>query len=154
MSTGTVDNRFIEFKLGGQRYAIPLLAVKEVMQKTDITSVPNMPAYFEGMINLRGQILGVYNVQRRLTGKAKDSKIEQEVVIVIDQLGVSMGMIVDEVTSVLHAEGNSIGPAPLKESDPASAYIGAVIQSDNGLVQVLNLRELLELEKYRAKPAA
>lgn len=148
------DNRYMEFRVGGLFYAVPLLSVKEVISKPEVTAVPNMPAHFEGMINLRGQILGVFNVRKRLAAKDSAHKNEAEVVIVIEQLGISVGMTVDEVTRVLHVDPQSIGPAPLKESDPAHLYIEAVIRTDRELVQTLNTVALLELEQYRGSLAA
>jgi purine-binding chemotaxis protein CheW len=150
MSEANSDNRFMEFRLGGQLYAIPLLSVKEVITKPEITMVPNMPTHFEGMINLRGQILGVFNVRKKLAAKADDSKNKvQEVVIVIEQKGVFVGMIVDEVTKVLHAKPEMIGPAPLKEDDPARHFIGSVIQTGEELVMTIHVGKLLELDKYK-----
>jgi purine-binding chemotaxis protein CheW len=150
MSEANSDNRFMEFRLGGQLYAIPLLSVKEVITKPEITMVPNMPTHFEGMINLRGQILGVFNVRKKLAAKADDSKNKvQEVVIVIEQKGVFVGMIVDEVTKVLHAKTEMIGPAPLKEDDPARHFIGSVIQTGEELVMTIHVGKLLELDKYK-----
>jgi purine-binding chemotaxis protein CheW len=150
MSEANSDNRFMEFRLGGQLYAIPLLSVKEVITKPEITMIPNMPTHFEGMINLRGQILGVFNVRKKLAAKADDSKNKvQEVVIVIEQKGVFVGMIVDEVTKVLHAKTEMIGPAPLKEDDPARNFIGSVIQTGEELVMTIHVGKLLELDKYK-----
>jgi purine-binding chemotaxis protein CheW len=150
MSEANSDNRFMEFRLGGQLYAIPLLSVKEVITKPEITMIPNMPTHFEGMINLRGQILGVFNVRKKLAAKADDSKNKvQEVVIVIEQKGVFVGMIVDEVTNVLHAKPEMIGPAPLKEDDPARHFIGSVIQTGEELVMTIHVGKLLELDKYK-----
>lgn len=154
MSSGT-DNRYMEFRLGGQLYAIPLLSVKEVIPKPEITAVPNMPQHFEGMINLRGQILGVFNVRKKLAAKAKDTSLKStDVVIVIESQGVSVGMIVDEVTRVLHASPEKIGPAPLKEDDPARYFISAVIQSEQELVMAIQVGQLLDLEKYKAMTKA
>ncbi len=147
----TSDNRFMEYRLGTQLYAIPLLTVKEVIPKPEITIVPNMPSHFEGMINLRGQILGVFNVRKKLGAKAVDAGVtSNDVVIVIEDRGVSVGMTVDEVTRVLHAAPDMIGPAPLKEEDPASHYISAVIQSDKVLVMVVQIGDLLDLDKYKS----
>lgn len=150
MSKSSLNNRFMEFRLGVQLYAIPLLSVKEVIQKPDITLVPNMPSHFEGMINLRGQILGVFNIRKKLAAKARDANDKtMDVVIVIEQQGVSVGMIVDEVTKVLHAGTDMIGPAPLKEDDPARHFIGSVIQAGGDLVMTIHVEKLLELEKYK-----
>lgn len=146
----SLDNRYMEFRLGDQLYAIPLLSVKEVIQKPDVTIIPNMPTHFEGMINLRGQILGVFSVRKRLGAKAKDANDKSsEVVIVVEQRGVSVGMTVDEVTRVLHVTADTISPAPLKEGDPAHKYISCVIRTEKDLVQSINIEQLLEFEKYK-----
>lgn len=151
MKTSSIDNRYMEFRLGGQLYAIPLLSVKEVISKPEITMVPNMPSYFEGMINLRGQILGVFNIRKRLSAKQQEANSKfKDVIIVIEQQGVSVGMIVDEVTRVLHANPETIGPAPLKEDDPARRFVSEVIRTAQGLVITILVGTLLDLDKYKA----
>lgn len=150
MSKVEIDNRFMEFRLGDQLYALPLLNVKEVIQRPEVTAVPNMPAHFEGMMNLRGQILGVFNVRKKLAAKARASETNTEVVVVIEQAGISVGMIVDEVTRVLHPNTDMIRSAPLKEDDPARAYITSVIQAEKDLILTVDVSRLLDLEKYQA----
>lgn len=145
------DNRFMEFRLGQQLYAIPLLTVKEVISKPEVTLVPNMPAHFEGMFNLRGQILGVFNIRKKIGSKPIEGTAKNsDVVIVIEHSGVNAGMIVDEVTRVLHAETNMISPAPLKEDDPARKFIESVIQTDGQLVPTIIVSQLLDLEKFKS----
>jgi purine-binding chemotaxis protein CheW len=149
MSGEKIDNRYMEFKLGDQLYAVPLLAVKEVIQKPEVTAVPNMPSHFEGMMNLRGQILGVYSIRKKLNAKPKEKHLTTtDVVMVIEHEGISVGMIVDEVTKVLHAETDKIKPAPLKEDDPAKSFVTSVIQAEGELVLAVNVSQLLELNKY------
>ena len=150
MSESSLAGRYMEFRLGGQLYAIALLTVKEVIQRPEVTAVPNMPVHFEGMMNLRGQILGVFNVRKKLGAKPRENhEGTSEVVVVIESQGVSVGMIVDEVTRVLHATDSMVRPAPLKSDDPARAYIGSVIQADQDLVLTVNVNELLDLKKYK-----
>jgi len=155
MSEKKQDNRFMEFRLDDHLYAIPLLSVKEVIQKPEVTSMPNMPAFFEGIINLRGQILGVFSARKKIGAKLKsDSQSNNEVVVVIERDGVHIGMVVDEVTRVLHPPPEMIRPAPLKEDHPARAFITSVIQSGEDLVLTMDVVKLLELEKYIEKSAA
>jgi len=137
----------MEFRLGDQLYALPLLSVKEVISKPESTPVPNMPVFFDGMINLRGQILGIYNVRKKLGAKPKETE-SSDVVIIIEYAGASVGMIVDEVTRVLTVQEDQIGSVPLKEDDPARHFIGAVIQINKELILTLHVPQLLELEKF------
>lgn len=151
MTTNIHENRFIVFKIGKQQYALPLLSIMEVITKPDITPVPNMPNYFEGMINLRGQILGVFNVNKRLGNKTRETQFDTpEVIIVIEHNNVIIGMIVDEVIKVIQPEENCISPAPIKEdSNNGKDFVDSVIQLDNEIVIILNITELLELERYK-----
>lgn len=155
MSTSTLDNRYMEFLLGDQLFAIPLMSVKEVIQRPDVTAVPNMPAHFEGMMNLRGQILGVFNVRKKLSAKTKEQRVTTpEVVVVIEHEGLSVGMLVDEVSRVLHAQEDQLKPAPIRGDDPAAKYVKAVIQFGSEMVLTIDVAELLEIEKYKQKAAA
>lgn len=151
MTTNTVDNRFMEFRVGEQLYAIHLLSVREVIQKPEVTQVPNGPADFEGMMNLRGQILGVFNLRKKLNAKPKaNSGDGQAVVVVVEEGGVRVGVTVDEVTHVLHPQADAIKPAPLREDDPTKRFVQSVIQSNGELVILLDFEQLLDLGKYRA----
>ena len=156
MSSNTTENRYMEFKLGDQSFSIPLLSVREVIQMPEITPMPNMPSHFEGMINLRGQILGVFNVHKRLGVKAKqpDKTTPAPVVIIVEELGVNVGFIVDEVSKVIHVTENMKREAPLKEGDPAKAFVSGVIQHDQELILILSLNSLLDLTKYKSMQQA
>lgn len=150
MSAAKTDNRFMEFRLGNQLFAIPLLTVKEVIQRPEMRPVPNMPPHFEGMMNLRGQVLGVYNVRKRLGAGAREkNETGVEVVIVIEAQGVTVGMLVDEVIRVLLAKEDMLRAAPLKDGDPAAEYVTSVIHTDSKMVLAVDVARLLELEKYR-----
>ncbi len=155
MSLSNADNRYMEFRLSQELYALPLLTVKEVIPKPEITSVPNMPAHFDGMINLRGQILGVYNIKKKLQSKPKETLDHMaEVIIIIEYKGMSLGMIVDEVTRVLLVDSKMISYPPIKSDDHHRQFVGSVIQAGKDLVMTLNINELLELDKFNLTAAA
>jgi purine-binding chemotaxis protein CheW len=151
MSQIAFDNRYMEFRLGEQFFAIPLLTVKEVIPKPEITPIPNMPSHFEGMINLRGQVLAVFDVRKKLGSRVQSNQSTKDfsVVIIVEDLGVRLGMTVDEVTRVLDVKQEDIGPAPVKDEDPASKFVSAVIRNEQGMTLVLLAEKLLEFEKYK-----
>ncbi|NCN95305.1 MAG: hypothetical protein GW917_01130 [Bdellovibrionales bacterium] len=144
----SLDSRFMELKIGEQLFALPLMKVKEVIQKPEITQVPNMPSHFEGMINLRGQILGVFNVRKKLNQKSVENG-PPEVIIVVESDGLMLGMIVDEVTRVIQASAEQLKEAPLREGDPAAAYVSGVIHSGDDLILTLKVEKLLDLDTYK-----
>lgn len=153
------DRRYMELRIGTGLFAIPLLSVKEVISRPELTAVPNMPSHFEGMINLRGQILGVYSARRKIGVKTTDKELHllhrlQEVVVILDINGVKTGVIVDDVTRVLHVEETMLREAPIKEEDPAFRYISAVIELEKELIQIINMSALLEVGSGRSKRIA
>lgn len=147
--------RFMEFRLGDQLFAVPLMSVREVLQKPEVTQVPNMPPHFEGMMNLRGQILGIFNVRKKLISASdKGNNGPHPVVIVIEEQGVSVGILVDEVTRVLHPTQEQMSAPPLRPGDPASAYVQNVIKIDSSLVVTLKMNELLGVQQLQKKQTA
>jgi purine-binding chemotaxis protein CheW len=61
-----VEKQYIAFKLGQEEYAVDILAVKEIIRWTHITRVPKAPSFIYGVINLRGNVIPVFNTHLRL----------------------------------------------------------------------------------------
>ncbi len=77
-----IENRFLCFSLGNEHYAIPLLTVKEVIAPPETTPVPQTPAYFKGIMNLRGQVISVIDLRTKLGIKPLQSA--ENAVIICD----------------------------------------------------------------------
>ena len=94
----------VEFLLSKEHYAIDLYDVREVVDYTKITRLPNAPAYIKGIIDLRGEITTIVDLDERLNVNAAGSDLpdENRRIIVLDEklTGVKMGIIVDDVLSV------------------------------------------------------
>ena len=94
----------VEFLLGKEHYAIDLYDVKEVVDYTSITRLPNTPAYIKGIIDLRGEITTIIDLKERLnvTAEINSASDDNRRIIVLDEklTGVKMGIIVDDVLSV------------------------------------------------------
>lgn len=148
------DNRFLEITIATQVCAIPLLSVREVISIPEITSLPNMPAFFEGMMNLRGKILGVVDLRKRIFGKKLAATDEtREVIVVVETDRGEMGVIVDAVNRVLNIEPKDVVAAPVRDSDPVAKYVEGVIKKSDELVLILNMPKLLDVGATAAKAA-
>ncbi len=148
-------NRFMEFRLSAQLFAVPLKNVREVLQRPEVTMIPNMPSYFEGMMNLRGQIIGIFSARKKLiVGSDKLPAAEAPVVIVLEAEGITLGLVVDEVTRVISPKDDEISAAPIRTSDAASLAISNVLKIDNNLIVALNVGELLGIEQIKHKLVA
>lgn len=140
------DNRFMEIKVGSELFAVPLLEVKEVILKPDVIPVPNAPKFFEGMINLRGQILGVFDVRKKLVEKYVKQENKREVVVIFELASGLVGMSVDEVTRVLQVKPDMIEAASLRDKEAALKYIDQIIKTGSEVVQTLRPSKLLGVE--------
>lgn len=148
MSISTLENRYMEFMVGDEKFALPLMSVKEVIQATSIKPIPNMPLYFEGIMNLRGQTLGIFSAQKKLYDKASSSKkLSRGVIIIVEHEGKSAGMLVDEVTRVIMAKEDQLQQLPNNLEKSSSKLIKSTIKVDADIVLEVDVVKLLELDK-------
>lgn len=120
------------FKLDKEEYAFKINDVEEIIRYSEVTTVPDSPSLFRGVINLRGSIIPVVSLHQRL---GVDECIQEDSKILVCQIGEdSIGFIVDSVSEVMHVEVGSI-----KESDSSDELISKVIMLDEGKRIVLLL---------------
>jgi len=144
----TEAERFLAFSLNGERYGIPLLKVKEVIELTKITPIPYAPTHFKGIMNLRGQVISVIDLRLKL----KMSKADVgplSAIIILDLSPLCLGVIVDSINCVLAAEHSEIKPRPDVESQVKSDYILGVIRSNQDLVLLLDVERTLNAEDFQ-----
>ena len=88
------------FRIGGEDYAIDIMRVREIIHPLPITPVPRAPAFVEGVIRLRGDVIPVLDVRKRL-GVAAASPTRKSRFLVVNVAGRRVGLVVDEVREVL-----------------------------------------------------
>jgi purine-binding chemotaxis protein CheW len=139
---------FVVFRLGDEEFALPISAVDEVARVPDqITRVPRSPAFLEGVINLRGQVLPVVD-QRRRFDLPKFAGTDGQRLIVVRSERHRAGLIVDNVSEVLRAPADAIEPAPdltrERTGDGAPLISGVINAPATGrMILLLDPSELL-----------
>src|SRR5512137_166523 len=101
----------VEFLLGKEHYAVDLFDVREVVEYTTITQLPNTPSYMKGIIDLRGEITTIIDLKERLNIVEKsDQPIENSRIIVLDEkiTNAKTGILVDDVLAVSTFERGDI----------------------------------------------
>jgi len=98
------------FRVGDEEYVIDLRRIREIVQPLPIVPVPRAPEFVDGVVNLRGEVLPVVDVRKRLglTPRAGG----RPKVLVVDVAGRILGLVVDGVTEVVRLPRSDIGPAP------------------------------------------
>ncbi|MGC3996195.1 MAG: chemotaxis protein CheW [Anaeromyxobacter sp.] len=99
------------FRVGGEDYAIDIMRVREIIPPAPITPVPRAPAFVEGVVRLRGEVIPVLDVRRRL-GLPVAPATRKTKYLIVNVAGRRVGLVVDEVTEVLRIQRAEIRPAP------------------------------------------
>ena len=142
--------QLVAFKLGREEYCISILQVQEIKRMTDITRVPHTPDYVRGVMNLRGSVLPVVDLKKRLGLESNDFTDDTRIIIVkVEDL--SVGLIVDAVSEVMAIEQNSIENAQSVVSGVAANYLDGVGKLDNRLLILLNLEAIIGINQETAK---
>lgn len=141
-------SRFIEFSLGREDYAIPLLIVREVISVPDTTPIPKSPSHFLGIMNLRGQVISVVDLRKKLKVDAKQDK--EEAVIIVDIGGMNIGVVVDSINKVLAFSSDEVSEMPEVENQLNTQYIFGVYKKENSLTILLDIAKVLDLKDLDA----
>ncbi|HLW56161.1 MAG TPA: chemotaxis protein CheW [Bacteriovoracaceae bacterium] len=148
----TVDSkRFLEFALGKESYAIELLKVKEVITPPEMTPIPKAPSYVCGLMNLRGLVLTVIDLRKKLSITPSEDT-SQNGVIIFDLGERLVGVVVDSIQRVLNVEEDNIKPVP--DSDKNNSYILGVLQQESKLVMWIDPSILLDADIRKVQEAA
>src|SRR4051794_11838506 len=104
------SERYLTFLLGKEQYAIPLLQVKEAIEMSEPTPIPQTPSYFKGVINLRGQVISVLDLRSKLQLEKIENGPKTAIIILDLEPSLCLGVIVDRINSVLafHSEDVSV----------------------------------------------
>lgn len=142
------SERYLAFQLGQEQYAIPLLQVKEVIEMTEPTPIPQTPPYFKGVINLRGQVISVLDLRSKLQLTKIENGPKTAIIILDLDPSYSLGVIVDRINSVLAFHSEDLSPAP--DTHGKEQYLTAVARRENKMTLILNIKAALSLQDINA----
>lgn len=142
--SNSAEDRYLCFSLGTEHFAIPLLQVKEVIGIPEFTSIPYVANYFCGIMNLRGQVISVIDLRKKLNLTAKTNDENSVLVCVLENI--VMGALVDSVDFVLNIEKEKILSKPNIQTSIKIDYIEGFYQHNSHLIIFLNLAKTLSVQ--------
>ncbi|MDK2825149.1 purine-binding chemotaxis protein CheW [Methanolobus vulcani] len=136
--------QMVVFQLGGEEFGVEIMKVQEIIRMPEITQIPQSPEFVEGVINLRGRIIVVINLDKRFNLASKEVDAHSRIIVV--EIGENVvGMIVDSVNEVLRIPRSSVDPAPeLVTSNISREYITGVGKIDGRLLILLDLAKVMD----------
>jgi purine-binding chemotaxis protein CheW len=145
--------QYLTFQLAGEPYAIGILAIKEIIEYHSLTEVPMMPAFVRGVINLRGAVVPVMDLQARF-GR-KPSEVTKRTCIVIVEMAHEgerqvIGVVVDAVNEVLEIAPADIEPAPAFGARIRTDFIQGMGKVRGKFVILLDVNQVLSLHDLHA----
>ncbi len=138
---GAGVKQFISFRIGGEEYAIDIMAVREIKGWTETTSLPNQPQHILGVMNLRGTIVPVFDLRRRF-GMGVTEASRSHVVIIVAVLDRIVGLLVDAVSDILTIDSSEIRPVPEMDRGISADFLSGIVSINETMVVILALEEL------------
>jgi purine-binding chemotaxis protein CheW len=139
------DEQVVVFRLGKEEFGVPIDSVQEIVRVPDeLTHVPKAPSFVEGVINLRGAVLPVIDLRRRL-GLATVERSDRQRVMVFLIDGVRTGFIVDSVAEVLKIHKAAIEASPRLSAEQSQLLARmANLEKQKRMVQLIDPSHLVE----------
>lgn len=132
--------QIVSLMLNGEKYGINIMDIEEILRMMDITKVPKAPSFVEGIINLRGKVIPIVDLRKKL-GLPVPTESGQTRIINVNLRGKKIGFVVDDVDEVLRLDPDIIDKAP-GTSTPHSGYVDGVAKTKNGMIIILNVHKV------------
>ena len=133
---------FVAFRAAGQDFCFDIQKVREIRGWTEPAILPHAPDYVLGVINLRGLVVPIVDLSRRLGLPPLTPKKRH--VIIIALIGTrTVGLLVESVSDIICVSSTDVQPAPDVASDATRSFIEGVIACDDRMIRAINIDSML-----------
>lgn len=139
----------VGFRIGRETFGLPIAMVREIVRVPEITSVPNVPDYVEGVINLRGRIIPVIDLRKRFGQKSIEAD-KRNRIVVVEVESRAIGLLVHSASEVLKVPPSEIEAPQNVFPDGELSYVSGVAKLKGRLVILIHLPRLLQSGDLRA----
>ena len=147
---GTMENRnrnlqeYVTAVIGGQLFGLPILRVQDVFTPERLTRVPLAPEEIAGVLNLRGRIVTLIDMRRRLgLGQREDDS--QSMAVGVESRGESYGLLIDSVGEVLKLDETAREPNPTNLDPRLASVSTGIYRLDGQLLMVIDVDRVLDI---------
>ncbi len=133
------------FYVGDSLCGIDILNIQEINKQVEVTLVPQSEDYVKGVLNLRGRIVTVVDLGKKL-GLSPIVPDKNNRNIIVDSQSEQIGLLVDCISDVLIADSSRIESAPANIGGVKGRYFKGVFKTDTNLIGILDIEEVLKIE--------
>lgn len=137
----------VVFKLDNEQYGIAIMKVYGIERFQEILNIPNTPSYIEGVINLRGEVLPIYNLRKRFNLAHRE--VDGDTKIIITKANdLQVGFIVDSVSEIINIDEEQIEATPNIITGIDRKYINSIAKIEDRMIILLDVDLVLSEEEY------
>lgn len=144
------EGKYLTFTLANEEYGIGILKIREIIGMMPITTVPQTPPFFKGVINLRGKVIPVVNLRIRF-GMEEVDYSERTCIIGVEIAGlhgiVLIGIVVDTVSEVLNVVSDEIEDTPIFGTKLDTDKILGIAKMEGGIKILLDIDQILMIDE-------
>jgi purine-binding chemotaxis protein CheW len=145
--------QFITFEVGNDHFALPIQHVIEFRTWTEPTGMPHVPSYMRGVINVRGEIIPVFDLAARIGRGLTDATARHVTILAQNLDGQTTGVLVDSVLDILSVTADQISALPHIDGGDAAPFLSGVLTIDGALLGIIDIDRLVR-EAVTAVPIA
>lgn len=138
--------QLVVFRLGESDFGLEITRVREIGRLQPLTPMPRAPRHLEGVMNLRGRIIPVFDLKVRL-GLPPTPRTEEARILVTEWGGQTAGLLVDRVREVVKVPRGAVRPAPGMVTAVAGKYLEAIAEMGDRLVFLLDLERVFRMDE-------
>ncbi len=146
----TEATQHLTFKLDGEEFAVDISKVREVLEYTTVTKVPQTPDFMKGVINLRGHVVPVVDLRLKFGMTEAEKTVNTCIIIVevsVDGETVVLGALADSVQEVFDFEADQIEPAPKIGTRLNTEFIQGMGKRDDQFIMILDIDKVFSLDE-------
>ncbi len=146
----TETRQYLTFSLGDESFALDVANVREILEFTGVTKVPQTPEFMRGVMNLRGSVVPVVDMRVKLNLPTMEKTVNTCIIVVevlIEDEKVILGALVDSVQEVIDFEPDQIEPAPRIGTGLKTEFIKGMGKRDEQFIIILDIDKLFSQEE-------
>jgi len=141
--TQAANMELATFYIGKSLYGIDIMNIQEINKHFEVTKVPQAADYIIGILNLRGKIVTILDIGKKI-GLSHIEKSKDNRNIIIKSQDEYIGLLVDSISDVVIADKNSLEPAPSNLGGLEGKFFSCVLKTEKALIGILNIEEVLK----------
>jgi purine-binding chemotaxis protein CheW len=134
--------QLVKFNIADETFGIEITQIHQIIKPQEVFKVPNTPPFIEGLINLRGRVLTIFNLRRRFGLPDKEND-ENTKILIINMNDLLLGFTVDSVTEIVRVNEEDIEDTPPSLKTFDKRFLSGVGKIGDKLILLLNLEKVL-----------